>query len=755
MRTPPGSILLPALLVLPAACADPRAAEDDGAESTTAGSDESTDTTGGDEEGPGSSSDGELADSSTGEPPPPPEPPVDDPWSPVAGESFDLRLGPVRTVYEPPASFDLGSFPAAISLPAGDGVPGARVLVAFSENEDAADAELSTRTMATTDLGASYVTLDEGTQVLNATQLEDGNLVGVGFVPQWQSGATMATLDIVRSLDGGLSWSTEQATFDAGETIRGLRFHRGLVRIPSGPDAGTLLVAFYALLGSDQTRTIGLAASADDGATWERWGTIAPPNDPFRTYDETSFEYADDGTIVAVTRAYEDGTLGPLLVSRSSDDGRTFSPVEPLPVAIDGAAPAPRVGVDPGLLRLPNAAMLLVGGRPDNFITVSADGGQTWTEGLTTYVNKPAMGHPFHGSSGYQALAITSAHRAMLFGDNCANSWGCPETDSGWTIDGEYRIWSRLVDVAPADPGRIDLATAVQRGEVELTSDLVPDDDVLGTLALFDGTLTPGSVLRGAGQTRIVFSTPVAVTRLAVASSESSPPAIVTVYDGAQWIDPGIATSADGDRSLHAWVPPGPRVVEEIRIETGDGGSLAELELYTTTNSFENEALDLPPRYALEAELAEVVVLDNGGSRQAVRLHDDLDDAMARIAFELPADATAARFRLRADALPGSALLGLADAEGALVHLALDAGGGLRRYDGRQWQQVIEAGAFDPFQWLSIELRTDGSIAIGDVEAEVEPLRLGVADRVYVTSTGTAPVGVDVVIDDLSIITAQ
>lgn len=741
-----------ALLALTPACTDPSAPADSSGESTSSGADDSDGSDGPADE-TSASSETSQADSSTGDPPP--EPPLDDPWTPVADESFDLRLGPVRTVYEPPASFDLGSFPFATSAPAASGVPVSRVIVSFSENEDEADAEIVTRAMATTDLGASYVTLDEGAPVTNATPLEDSSLVAVGFVPQWRSGATTATLDVQRSFDGGLSWASEQAAFDAGETIRGLRFHRGMVRIPSGPDAGILLVAFYALLGSDQTRTIGLAASDDDGATWERWGTIAPPNDPVRTYDETTFEYADDGTLVAVTRAYEDGTLGPLLVSRSNDDGKTFSPVEPIMLAIDDAAPAPRVGVDPGLLRLPNAAMLLVGGRPDNFIAVSADDGQTWPDGTITYVNKPAMGHPAHGSSGYQALAIASSHRAMLFGDNCANSWGCPASDSGWTVDGEYRIWSRLVDVAPADPGRIDLATAVQRAEVDVTSDLQPDDDALGMLSLFDGSLAPGSVLRGAGVTRIVFEHPVPITRLALASVESSAPAVVTLFDGTQWIDPGIATSADGDRSLHAWLPPGPRAVEEIRIETPDGGSLAELELYTTTNSFENEALDLPPRGALEAELARVVEVAGASSRQAVRLHDDRDDAMARLTFELPPDATASAFRLKADALPGSALFGLADEDGPLIHLALDGRGGLRRFDGRQWQPVLEAGSVDPFQGVSVELRVDGTIFIGDDTAVVQALRPAVADRVYITSTGTAPVGVDIVVDDLRLFAGQ
>lgn len=681
------------------------------------------------------------------------QPDVVDPWQPVTGEAFDVALGDTVTVYEPPADFDFGSFPVALSVPRGDGTAGARVLVGFSENEDAADAEIVTRTLATVDLGQTFAPM-EPIDLVNAALLVDRTLLSVAFVPSWSSGRTTATVPTWRSTNGGASWSSEPATFDAGGTIRGLRFHRGMQQIVRGPDAGTILVPFYALLGDDATRTIGLAASDDGGATWHRWGTIAAPNHPTLTYDETSFAFTPTGDVVAVTRTYIDGELGPLHVCRSEDDGRTFSEPVPIEIAFGDEDPAPRVGVDPGLALLPSGVLLLVGGRPDNFIAFSFDDGHTWTEGHVSYVNRSAQ-HPFHGSSGYQGIAPTSSHRALLVGDNCANSWGCPATDDGWTVDGEHRIWRRLVDAMPLDRGRIDMATALERGAATVTTDLVAEDRALQAAALFDGSLAPGSALLGAGTITIDLGEPTALTRLSIAGAIGPGAATVRLFDGDQWIDPVISTSPGGDLALRAFVPTTPQIVERIEVDVSAGGGVSELEIYTTTDSFEDEALGRPPRAATEASLATVERLPadaDADSAQAVRLHDTSTTGLASIAFALPSDADAVSLRVKASALPGSMLLGIADPRGPRVHLSLDADGRVRQYDEatETWSEIAGAGTVDPFTWFRLGLGAS-EVRFDDEPVAVRWPAAWSPAEVYVTSTGTAPEGVDLWLDDLRV----
>lgn len=717
-----------------------------GADSTTEGSDGETTSaltsSGGPDDGVDESG------STTGSPEPEPEPPLLEPWTEVVDEPFDVVLGSVQTVYEPPPSFDYGSFPVAVGVPRGDGAPGTKVILSFSESEDVADAVPVSRTLATTDMGETYAELD-GVEVTNASVLADGTLLSVAFVPEWRSGASTATVATWSSTDAGETWVSGEGSFDAGEVIRGLRFHRGMIQIPAGEAAGTILVPFYGLFGDDQTRTIGLAASDDGGATWSRWGTIAPPNALPLTYDETTVAYTGRGELIAVTRAYVDGELGPLLVSRSADDGQTFSEPVPIEIAFDGEPATPRSGVDPGLLLLPNGIMALVGGRPDNWIAFSGDGGHLWHGGRITYVNS-SMNHPFHGSSGYQGLASISSHRTFLVGDNCANSWGCPDTDTGWTVDGEYRIWRRLVDAMPLDPGRVDLATAAIRGSIAVETDLVAEDAALESLSPLDGSLAPGSAVRGAGSFVIDLGVPLQVTRLAVAGATGTSPAEIRLFDGTGWIDPGIMTSAGGDQVLRAFVPPAPRPVQRIEVVTGPDGGLAEIELYTATNSFENEALDAPPRAATESSMARVISVDAHDSQQALRLHDTSTMAMGRVAFELdPADPVA-RLRVRADALPGAYLFGLSDEDGSLLHLGIDAEGRVQQYDAiiDAWEEIAAPGTVDPFEWHELELGAEG-LRVNGAVLEVGRLRAGDPRLVYVTSTGTAPVGVDLLIDDL------
>ncbi len=686
---------------------------------------------------------GDAADESGSSGDEPASPDLLEPWAEVVDEPFDLMLGEVGTVYEPPADFELGSFPVAVDVPRG---PGTRVLVSFSETPDVASAAPNPRTFWTDDGGASFEPAAP-MGVTNAAQLLDGTLLDVGFIPSWAIGDTVATLAVSRSDDGGASWASEEGTFDAGEAIRGLRVHRGMQQVHRGPDAGTILIAYYGLFGDDDTRTIGLAASTD-GSSWTRWGTILPPNDPVLTYDETSFAYTGRGSIVAVTRAYVDGTLGPLLVCRSDDDGRTFSAPEPLQLTFPGQEPAARVGVDPGLTLLPNGLLALVGGRPDNWLAVSADGGLTWPQARITYVNHPTQ-NPNHGSSGYQAITATSSHRALLVGDNCANSWGCPASDSGWTIDGEYRIWRRRVDAVPLDPGRIDLATALARGDVTVETELVSDGAARGAGVLFDGNVQPGSVLRGEGTTRIVLGAPTEVTRLGIAGAPGTTPASVRLYDGTQWIDPLISTSVGGDRRLVAWMPSSPRTITELEVTTGAGGGLAEVELFSSVDSFENEALGQPPRAAREASLAQVVAREGEASRQMLRLYDAADDAIASVVFDVDA-ATAVGFRVRPLALPGAMLLGMEDAAGARVHLAVDARGGVRQYDGgtEAWTDVAPAGTVDTTTWFDVSL-SSSEVVLGGASILVAIPPGFDPTGVYVTSTGTVPVGVDLLIDDL------
>jgi len=145
-----------------------------------------------------------------------------------------------------------------------------------------------------------------------------------------------------------------------------------------------------------------------------------------------------------------------------------------------------------------------------------------------------------------------------------------------------------------------------------------------------------------------------------------------------------------------------------------------------------------------------VVQRDDTSSSQVLRLHDTDDDAIARIAFPIPQGATAGSLRLRATELPGAMLMGLRGPSGSVLHLAIDADGALRRYAlaTEQWEAVAPAGTINPFSWVDVTLRSDGVIELDGRAIDTGPVAPASIDQMYVTSTGTVPVGVDLLIDD-------
>ena len=88
-------------------------------------------------------------------------------------------------------------------------------------------------------------------------------------------------------------------------------------------------------------------------------------------FTEPTFEILSDSTFLCVMRTEDGYGRGPMYLSRSSDQGATWSQ----PVAF-----TPN-GVFPGLLQLDNGVLVLVSGRPGVQIRFSLDGkGEKWTD---------------------------------------------------------------------------------------------------------------------------------------------------------------------------------------------------------------------------------------------------------------------------------------------------------------------------------------------------------------------------------------
>lgn len=686
----------------------------------------------------------------------------------------------MTTLFEPPSG-GRGSFPVGASYDVVDdrGRTTKRVFVGIPQNPDDPAAPLQHALLISDDGGETFTAseFDDKPEVTNLARLPSGTLVDVSFKAVSLADG-VAQLLVRRSTDDAASWSSSTIPLDAPQPVGGFRLHRGIVVLADG----MLLTPAYLGYVGETAHGVRLLESTDEGASWSVRSTIAAPSGN-EGYNETAIAQVADGTLLAVMRTEAPGGHGPLMQSRSLDEGASWSAPTAVQVSFGGAA-GPRVGVDPALLLLPNGVLALSGGRPDNWLAVDPSGtGESFSLSRVTYVNVPSTPNgasQFHGSSGYSALVELGSNRLLLVGDNCANSWGCPADEGGWTVDGEPRIWQSFVDVLTPDVGKIALAPAIAAGRVELGGTMTwsdPSHPEAGPAAAFDGSTATWSAAFADGdappQLVLKLDRIHELTRVGLFLRRGLP-ASATVYvseDGDAWGEPIVVAD---DRTHHAIeyfdLPAGVRAgwLKVVGVPhddcapplSGSCGVLGELELYSTIDGFENDALGVVPRGYGEAALARVGFVDDGG--RALRIHDDSDQAHAKLLRRTTASTTKRlELRVRADALPNAMLIDVlgttaAGDEVAAYHLAWTGDGSLRRYDAaaQTWDDVAGPGLADPSAWTTIRVlaATDGATLCVDGEpvATIVPSTQVVSLVGHgFASAGTAPVGDDVTIDDV------
>ncbi len=165
---------------------------------------------------------------------------------------------------------------------------------------------------------------------------------------------------IIRSTDGGKSWSTRIPT---------------VVNSPHGPiqlKDGRLLYAGKKLWAED--KKIGVAESRDDGHTWQWLAEIPTRKGDKNAYHELHAVEATDGTLIAQIRNHNEANKGETLQTESKDGGKTWA--EPHSIGV--------WGLPSHLLRLRDGRLLMSYGhrrKPfGNQARLSTDNGKTWGE---------------------------------------------------------------------------------------------------------------------------------------------------------------------------------------------------------------------------------------------------------------------------------------------------------------------------------------------------------------------------------------
>ena len=239
---------------------------------------------------------------------------------------------------------------------------------------------------------------------VGAYQFPDGEIVQLGFATKRSDRPGWFTVPLKRSRDGGKTATTEDAllhlpeatggTGDDGKYYEGPMIDHAIV----GLRDGSLRAAMYGYFKTDTVlcptfppewkmykyRT-WVVRSTDRARTWEYLATVAyDPEVGLESFCEADLLALPDGEILCFMRTGgSGGKHTPLYLSRSKDDGKSWSKPEPI---------ADR-GVWPNACRMKSGILACTYGRPDNWLCFSTDEGKTWTghfcfyEGSTTSYN--------------------------------------------------------------------------------------------------------------------------------------------------------------------------------------------------------------------------------------------------------------------------------------------------------------------------------------------------------------------------------
>jgi hypothetical protein len=210
----------------------------------------------------------------------------------------------------------------------------------------------------------------------------------LGTENYWAQGATRNGIFVRRSLDGGRTWEANASTVIAHDSTPGIPFEDKpwVVADASGsPHSGNLYIGWtqFTLAASD----LMFSRSTDDGKTWSpplKLNSVSGlPRDDNGALEGFHGVVAPDGTLYTIWDD-RDG----IMMAVSHDGGRSFSkdrriiPAGPAYFAITGAFRTngfPQIGIDPHSGRLYVSWSDFTNGDVDVFVASSGDHGHTWS----------------------------------------------------------------------------------------------------------------------------------------------------------------------------------------------------------------------------------------------------------------------------------------------------------------------------------------------------------------------------------------
>jgi hypothetical protein len=261
-----------------------------------------------------------------------------------------------------------------------------------------------------------------------------------------------------------------------------------------------------------------------------------------------------------------------------------------------------------------------------------------------------------------------------------------------------YAVKRRHLDILTPGAGKIDLASKYRRGELTLDTNMTWADAARPRVrpdGAFDGSTNywSSAVSQGPGEYVMHLDRDYTLSRIGL-SLRPGHAASARVYvskDGQNWGEPVATVTGRTDYALR--YQPVTATGRHVKIvtdatpgcdaEIGDSCAvLNEAELYSTTDTFDNDPLWLRPRGYQSLSAAWITPYTVGADR-ALTLSDKSTTAMAKAARTTTASARKTlEFRYRPVSVANSFLFTLTGGSTAAYHLSISKAGGISRYDG-------------------------------------------------------------------------
>ena len=718
------------------------------------------------------------------------------PSSPVgsAGASASapmLAVGNLATVWDPPDN-TYSQAPSTTGYDTGTAAnPTRSVVVGFGENADTATAPIEGGRVLSNDGGltfpaATYQHTDGvGTPGTFAVRLRSGRLVSIDFRPL-SSTASTATVATFSSTDNGASWTQGTATYTppSGANPSSLRTDEQPIELADG----TIVDSTYVTGANGLSNSI-LMQSTDGGATFSRRGVIAAATSAVG-YNEAGIAQLANGTLAAIIRtSYPSASQVTNLRWATSPDGVTWSTPTDLLASFNGAAATAMPGINPQLVLMSNGILVMSSGRDNsgngnNWVGMSTDNGASWTAQLT-FRNCPVTvdsnGSIWHGSSGNTGLTSVSSNTMLQAVDNCHAGYCLAGNDSGFTTDNQYRIYRRMIDVLTPDTGKIDLADKLRAGTIAVSGNMTYTSSAhprTGVAGAFDGSTeywSSAAAAGDAGSMIISLDKTYEITKVGLSMRNGRPESATVSFstDGTTWSSPAATATNRTDYAIGYTTLATPQNAKYVKVnvdsttncESGLGTSCAflnELELYSTTDSFENDPLTNRPRGWSDLASCWVSTSNPSDSAHVLYCSDGSDTATATAT--LISTATTAKtvaFRVKPIGLNGAFLFNLLGRNSAgtqvnAYHLAVFPDGSIRRWNGSAWLTIAAAGTASIGSWSTISISaTTGSanLTVNGTTVSALPPTSAAATLVGlgVSSGGGAPNADYFAIDDVTV----